>query len=80
MRIVDLFDATYSLIIFCLRFRYVSRQQLLSVVSLLSADRPNTDSPANVDAAKEVREDWTGTLPRCVASVHALTCLDDFPS
>ncbi|KAG9007465.1 Ubiquitin-conjugating enzyme E2 15 [Tulasnella sp. JGI-2019a] len=30
---------------------------LVSVISLLSADTPNTDSPANVDAAKEVRED-----------------------
>ncbi|KAF7795188.1 hypothetical protein EIP86_006337 [Pleurotus ostreatoroseus] len=29
---------------------------LLSVISLLSSDTPNTDSPANVDAAKEVRE------------------------
>ncbi|KAI5477811.1 hypothetical protein MNV49_005895 [Pseudohyphozyma bogoriensis] len=30
---------------------------LISVISLLSADTPNTDSPANIDAAKEVRED-----------------------
>ena len=29
---------------------------LLSVISLLSSDTPNLDSPANVDAAKEVRE------------------------
>ena len=29
---------------------------LMSVISLLSSDKPNTDSPANVDAAKEVRE------------------------
>lgn len=29
--------------------------QLLSVISLLSSDTPNTDSPANVDAAKQVR-------------------------
>ncbi|KAI4520218.1 ubiquitin-conjugating enzyme/RWD-like protein [Schizophyllum commune] len=29
---------------------------LLSVLSMLSSDTPNTDSPANVDAAKEVRE------------------------
>lgn len=34
--------------------------QLLSVVSLLSAEMPNTDSPANVDAAKEIREDFGG--------------------
>lgn len=31
---------------------------LLSVISLLSSDIPNTDSPANVDAAKQVREDF----------------------
>lgn len=31
--------------------------QLISVISLLSADVPNTDSPANIDAAKQVRED-----------------------
>jgi len=30
---------------------------LMSVISLLSTDPPNTDSPANLDAAKEVRED-----------------------
>ncbi|VDB86739.1 unnamed protein product [Peniophora sp. CBMAI 1063] len=29
---------------------------LMSVISLLSSDKPNCDSPANVDAAKEVRE------------------------
>ncbi|OBZ74651.1 Ubiquitin-conjugating enzyme E2 G1 [Grifola frondosa] len=28
---------------------------LISVISLLSSDKPNLDSPANVDAAKEVR-------------------------
>ncbi|KAI0033038.1 ubiquitin-conjugating enzyme/RWD-like protein [Vararia minispora EC-137] len=33
---------------------------LLSVISLLSSDTPNLDSPANVDAAKEVRTDLTG--------------------
>lgn len=32
--------------------------QLVSVISLLSADVPNLDSPANVDAAKQVREDF----------------------
>ncbi|TFY64739.1 hypothetical protein EVJ58_g2414 [Rhodofomes roseus] len=31
---------------------------LLSVISLLSSEKPNTDSPANVDAAKEVRENF----------------------
>ncbi|KAG8740712.1 hypothetical protein FRC10_003962 [Ceratobasidium sp. 414] len=30
---------------------------LISVISLLSSDTPNTDSPANVDAAVEVRGD-----------------------
>ncbi|POY72863.1 hypothetical protein BMF94_4118 [Rhodotorula taiwanensis] len=30
---------------------------LISVISLLSQDTPDTNSPANVDAAKEVRED-----------------------
>jgi ubiquitin-conjugating enzyme E2 G1 len=34
--------------------------QLVSVISLLSADPPATDSPANVDAAKQVREDIVG--------------------
>lgn len=29
--------------------------QLLSVISMLSSETPNTDSPANVDAAKQVR-------------------------
>ncbi|PWN51133.1 putative ubiquitin-conjugating enzyme E2 [Violaceomyces palustris] len=33
---------------------------LLSVISLLSQDVPNTDSPANIDAAKQVREDIQG--------------------
>ncbi|KAI3625637.1 hypothetical protein CBS9595_000998 [Malassezia furfur] len=33
---------------------------LVSVISLLSSDTPNTDSPANIDAAKQVREDLAG--------------------
>lgn len=33
---------------------------LLSVISLLSSDCPNTDSPANIDAAKQVRDDLSG--------------------
>ena len=33
------------------------KRQLISVISLLSADTPDTSSPANVDAAKEIRED-----------------------
>ncbi|KAH9033574.1 ubiquitin-conjugating enzyme [Lactarius hengduanensis] len=31
---------------------------LLSVISLLSSEKPNLDSPANVDAAKEIRTDF----------------------
>ncbi|KAH7096175.1 ubiquitin-conjugating enzyme [Auriculariales sp. MPI-PUGE-AT-0066] len=31
---------------------------LISVISLLSSETPNLDSPANVDAAKEVRTDF----------------------
>ncbi|KAH8114882.1 ubiquitin-conjugating enzyme/RWD-like protein [Phellopilus nigrolimitatus] len=30
---------------------------VLSVISLLISDEPNVDSPANVDAAKQIRED-----------------------
>ncbi|GAA5843056.1 hypothetical protein JCM11251_002718 [Rhodosporidiobolus azoricus] len=33
---------------------------LISVISLLSQDTPDINSPANVDAAKEVREDIVG--------------------
>jgi len=33
---------------------------IISVISLLSSDTPNTDSPANIDAAKQVREDPAG--------------------
>ncbi|GAA5850126.1 hypothetical protein JCM3766R1_006933 [Sporobolomyces carnicolor] len=33
---------------------------LISVISLLSQEVPDCNSPANVDAAKEVREDLTG--------------------
>jgi len=33
---------------------------IVSIISLLSADTPSTESPANVDAAKEVREDLAG--------------------
>jgi ubiquitin-conjugating enzyme E2 G1 len=32
----------------------------MSVISLLSSETPNLDSPANVDAAKEVRTDFAG--------------------
>lgn len=41
-------------------------RQLISVISLLSSDTPNTDSPANVDAAKEVRTDLAGTSLRSI--------------
>lgn len=41
----------------------ISTSQLISVISLLSSDTPNCDSPANVDAAKEVRNDFAGTHP-----------------
>ncbi len=37
--------------------------QLLSVISLLSSDTPNLDSPSNVDAAKVVRNDIDGRWP-----------------
>jgi hypothetical protein len=33
------------------------------VISLLSAEKPNLDSPANVDAAVEVRNDFDGAVP-----------------
>lgn len=34
--------------------------QVLSIISMLSADVPDASSPANVDAAKQVREDFDG--------------------
>jgi ubiquitin-protein ligase len=37
-----------------------SALQLISVISLLSMDTPSTDSPANIDAAKQVRDDIKG--------------------
>lgn len=40
-----------------LSFSRLIDMQLVSVISLLSSDTPNLDSPANVDAAKEVRTD-----------------------
>jgi ubiquitin-conjugating enzyme E2 G1 len=30
--------------------------QMISVISLLSSETPNLESPANIDAAKEVRD------------------------
>lgn len=46
-------------------FLFFSSTQLVSVISLLSADVPNLDSPANVDAAKQVRGEYARaqTLP-----------------
>lgn len=44
----------------CLANWTFSYTQLLSVISLLSSEKPNLDSPANVDAAKEVRTDFAG--------------------
>ncbi|KIY48534.1 ubiquitin-conjugating enzyme [Fistulina hepatica ATCC 64428] len=38
--------------------RWMPVHTLLSVISLLSSETPNLDSPANVDAAKEVRTDF----------------------
>lgn len=43
-----------------------SRAQLVSVISLLSADVPDLNSPANVDAAKQVRGE--SEMPAEVAS------------
>ncbi|KAK9894823.1 ubiquitin-conjugating enzyme [Cystobasidium minutum MCA 4210] len=37
---------------------------ILSIISMLSADVPDTSSPANVDAAKQVREDFEGYKKR----------------
>lgn len=46
----------------------ISDPQLVSVISLLSADVPNLDSPANVDAAKQVRGEWKMTCTPSEAS------------
>ncbi|KNZ77354.1 Ubiquitin-conjugating enzyme E2 G1 [Termitomyces sp. J132] len=40
--------------------RWMPVHTLLSVISLLSSNTPNLDSPANVDAAKQVRTDLDG--------------------
>jgi hypothetical protein len=48
----------------CLANLTFSHTQLLSVISLLSSENPNLDSPANVDAAKEVRTDLAGVYQR----------------
>ena len=47
--------------------------QLLSVISLLSSDTPNLDSPANVDAAKEIRTDLAGQLYPKFSNVDLIT-------
>jgi len=44
----------------CNELTRLFRFQLVSVISLLSSEHPNLDSPANVDAAKDVRENWDG--------------------
>lgn len=51
----------------CCEYTYLARSasstdslQLVSVISLLSVDHPDLNSPANVDAAKQVREDYEG--------------------
>jgi hypothetical protein len=43
------------------------------VISLLSSDTPNLDSPANVDAAKEVRTDLAGQLCPKFSNVGLIT-------
>ncbi|KAF9529072.1 ubiquitin-conjugating enzyme [Crepidotus variabilis] len=40
--------------------RWLPVHTLISVISLLSSETPNLESPANVDAAKEVRTDFAG--------------------
>jgi ubiquitin-protein ligase len=42
----------------------IAPTQMLSVISLLSSESPNLDSPANVDAAKEVRTDFASLYLR----------------
>lgn len=49
--------------------------QLLSVISLLSSEKPNLDSPANVDAAKEVRTEFE-CKHLCRALVHDIINYD----
>lgn len=48
----------------------LTRDQLISVISLLSADVPDLNSPANVDAAKEVREDFACGFPSYCCQIH----------
>lgn len=49
---------------------------MLSVISLLSSETPNLDSPANVDAAKEVRTDFAGPY-QCLFSASLYRSLTD---
>jgi len=44
--------------------------QLMSVISLLSCDPPDCNSPANVDAAKDVRENIQGLCISNIALFH----------
>lgn len=47
--------------------------QLLSVISMLSSDSPNTDSPANVDAAKQVRGEIGHDANMSIASLNLVS-------
>ncbi|KAG8762314.1 hypothetical protein FRC11_009903 [Ceratobasidium sp. 423] len=50
---------------------------LVSVISLLSSDTPNTDSPANVDAAVQVRTDITGYRKKVRGLVRKAAEMDE---
>ncbi|KAJ7079571.1 ubiquitin-conjugating enzyme [Mycena belliarum] len=46
---------------------------LISVISLLSSDTPNLDSPANLDAALEIRKDLDGNhIPKTLVRVFLI--------
>ncbi|KAI9615829.1 hypothetical protein H4Q26_011079 [Puccinia striiformis f. sp. tritici PST-130] len=51
---------------------------LVSVTSLLASENPNTESPANIDAAKELRDDPAGYKKRVrrLARKSAEDCFD----
>ena len=51
--------------------------QLISVISLLSADVPDLNSPANVDAAKEVRENFPCKFKRSQNSAELIDSLQE---
>lgn len=54
--------------------------QLLSVISLLSSENPNLDSPANVDAAKEVRTDFAGLCQNVSSCLLFLALIRSIPA